>query len=103
MIPYRDLTHPPMTVWELREIRRRLVDDGRRHIDESAIFAAHGRLRDRTEAAVTQTKRLRRERSRSINRPPPPKLMPTVTPAKATPSFDNVSFKSVAPFDVDDV
>jgi putative transposase len=40
MIPYRNTTHPPISMWELRELRCRLQERGRSHIDETAIFAA---------------------------------------------------------------
>jgi len=45
-IPYRDATHPPISYWELRELRRMLRRRGQSANDESAIFAAHHRLCD---------------------------------------------------------
>ena len=29
-IPYRDTSRPPLTLWELREVRRRLTENGER-------------------------------------------------------------------------
>jgi putative transposase len=56
---YRNIAHPPMSVWELRELRRRLHESGTAQIDEVAIFAAYERLRDREARAATETKRVR--------------------------------------------
>jgi hypothetical protein len=53
-----------MSVWELRELRRKLHESGAAHIDEAAIFAAYERLRDREARATSETKRVRRARER---------------------------------------
>jgi hypothetical protein len=45
-IPYRNTTYPPLSVWELRELRRTLAASGASPIDEAAIFAAYARLRE---------------------------------------------------------
>jgi len=63
-IPYRDMRRPSMSLWELREVRRRLVDEGKGDVDEDAIFKAFDRLRERRDGAVKETKRIRRERAR---------------------------------------
>ncbi len=64
VIPYGDMRRPMMSVWELREIRRRLAEEGRAHVDEQAIFEAFEKLRHHRETAVKETKRVRRERAR---------------------------------------
>ena len=38
-IPYRNTTYPAMSLWELREIRRKLGESGEAQVDEAAIFA----------------------------------------------------------------
>jgi putative transposase len=63
-IPYRNTTYPPLSVWELRELRRTLSASGAAPIDEAAIFAAYARLREHEARAVTETKRARRVRVR---------------------------------------
>jgi putative transposase len=65
-IGYRNTTHPPMSIWELRELRRKLHDDGSTHIDETAIFAAYARLRDHEARAASETNRARRARERRL-------------------------------------
>lgn len=43
-IPYRDTSRPPLTLWDLREVRRRLVESGERQVNEDLIFQAYGRM-----------------------------------------------------------
>jgi len=59
-IPYRDTSHPPISLWELRAARQRLRDEGKQHVDETALFETAERLRRRTEEAVVKTKAARR-------------------------------------------
>jgi putative transposase len=63
-IPYRDTSHPPISVWELREVRRRLETEGRENIDESLIFEAYEKMRNQEEQAVRETRRARRANQR---------------------------------------
>jgi hypothetical protein len=70
-IPYRNTTYPAMSLWELREIRRKLGESGEAQVDEVAIFAAYARLREHESRATTETKRARRVRVR----------LPVATPA----------------------
>src|SRR5689334_2673119 len=51
-IPYRNTTCPALSVWELREVQRRLKDAGQRVVDEAQLFAADNRLQAIEEAAV---------------------------------------------------
>ena len=70
-IPYRDTTHPPVSVWEMRAARQKLKDEGVSHVDETVIFEAIERMRRRTAEAVAKTKVARREQHRidRIKRP----------------------------------
>lgn len=63
-VPYRDGTRPAISIWELREIRRRLREEGRQHVDEKLIFAAYDRLRAIERQAVATTKATRRKEQR---------------------------------------
>jgi putative transposase len=69
MIPYRNISHPPISIWELREARRALVAAGRANIDENALFEAHEALRKRTEEAAQKTKSARRAVERRKHHP----------------------------------
>ena len=37
---YRNLAYPAVTIWEWRNAKRRLFEQGKRHLDEDAIFSA---------------------------------------------------------------
>lgn len=101
-VPYRDMRRPTMTVWELREIRRRLTDEGLAHVDEDAIFAAYDRLREQRDRAVTETKRVRRERTRKSHATKrKPATAKTAEPA--FPTFGVERLSEIKPFEVEDV
>lgn len=60
-IPYRNVGHPAMSLYELREVNRRLKDEGRRDIDETLIFDTLNRLRTRVTEAAEKSKAARRQ------------------------------------------
>lgn len=112
-IPYRDTTHPAISVWELREAQRRLREEGWRHVDEHVLFESVDRMRQRVEAAVAKTKSARRQMQRIEttkrlaqkqaphgNQPTSkPEPMPSATPAANDPfaqpirPFEDLSVK----------
>lgn len=63
-IPYRDTSHPPISVWELREAQRHAKAEGLKHIDERALFTAYGRLREIEQQAQAKTVAARRASQR---------------------------------------
>jgi putative transposase len=63
-VPYRNSAHPAISLWELRAFKKRLIDEGRSHVDEASIFASYERLRNQQAEAAQTTKRTRREKSR---------------------------------------
>ncbi len=62
-IPYRDVSFPAISFWELREIRKRLADDGVRNPNEMQIFASRQERRRIEEKSRKTTKAIRRKRS----------------------------------------
>lgn len=60
-IPYRNTAHPPISIWELRAIRRRLEEQGRSEIDEDLIFRTYEEMRSDERIAVKETKKARKE------------------------------------------
>ncbi|WP_175452579.1 Mu transposase C-terminal domain-containing protein [Thiohalomonas denitrificans] len=111
LIPYRDNSRPAITLWELREVRRRLKEEGRKHIDENAIFEAYNRMKEIEQNATRETKKVRRanQRQRSAKRQPKPKApvsrfeVPSAkileTPATEEP--DILDDADIEPFEVD--
>jgi putative transposase len=63
-IPYRDISLPPISIWELKKIRRKLENEGRQNIDENAIFKAYAIMRKLEEDAKIKTKSIRKARQR---------------------------------------
>lgn len=59
-ISYRDTSHPAISIWELREAKKRLEEKGRSVVDEAAIFNAYDRMREIEETAVSKSKSARR-------------------------------------------
>lgn len=72
-IPYRDLAHPAVSLYELREAQRTLHEQGISDTDEQQIFAAIERMRQRVDASVTKSKAARRQAARRPGSPAKPK------------------------------
>jgi putative transposase len=65
-LSYRDLRRPPISLWEHRLALKRLREEGRSHVDESAIFRAIEHMRLITDDAVCASKLARRQRERRL-------------------------------------
>jgi putative transposase len=63
-VPYADISRPPITLWEHHEARRRLRAEGRRSIDEHAIFVAIAEQRRVLLEAQARSKAARRALAR---------------------------------------
>ncbi len=64
-VPYRNLSNPPMSLWELKEVRRRLAEEGVEKIEnETQIFDALLRMRQIVDSAKEKTRHARREYER---------------------------------------
>jgi putative transposase len=66
---YRNLAHPPISLWERNAAVRRLNAQGRREVDETMIFAAVLEQRTIEDDARRQTARVRRNRERRPSMP----------------------------------
>lgn len=63
-IPYRDTSHPPISIWEYRKVSRKLKDDGKKGINERLIFETYEKMRQREEKIERESKRVRRDAQR---------------------------------------
>jgi putative transposase len=63
-IPYRDTSRPAVSLWELKQAQRRLKADGKKHVDEPAIFEALQRMHEITQQATKKTMSARRRDQR---------------------------------------
>ena len=80
-IPYRDLSHPCLSVWELRAVRGRLKKDGQKAVDEAQIFAGYEQMTRIEQNATKQTKSTRRNEQRRQSRPERPAAQPSSSPS----------------------
>ena len=62
-IPYRNMTHPAISLWELKAVRASMRAQGRTKADEDAIFKALDEMRRIEQAAVRDTAKARRSES----------------------------------------
>jgi putative transposase len=79
-LPYRNIGHPAISLYELKEARRRLSEEGIRDVDEVLIFEQVERQRQRVAKAVEKSKSARRAQARSH-----PSAKPVTAPAAPLP------------------
>lgn len=101
-IPYRDTSHPAISIWELREAKTSVKADGRRHINEHAIFEAYDRMLEIEALAVEKSKAARRSKQRRNNHKAAKSIKPPAAIEAPTPNTEpNQNFKEIIiePFD----
>lgn len=79
-LPYRDVRHPSISLWEQRLALKRLRDEGMAHVDEHALFRTVDAMRRITDEAVVKTKAARRQRERRQHLDPRPGAQGTGNP-----------------------
>lgn len=62
-IPYRNITYPPMSLWELRHVRQYLEDRNVIDYDETIIFKTYEKLQKIQDEAAKKTKSARRRQA----------------------------------------
>ncbi|QBZ82187.1 Transposon Tn7 transposition protein TnsB [Hydrogenovibrio crunogenus] len=111
VVPYRDTSHPPISLWELRELKRKAKEaDPYKSVDEEAIFESRARMKRLTEQALKQTKHMRRMKQKEAIREK--ESIPSIAKESArnnqnsislvTPSindFDDEDFEDIQPFE----
>lgn len=101
-IPYRDTSHPPISIWELREAKAQATSSGLSEDAERAIFKAYDRMREIEEAAKGKTKAVRRAAQRRTTALGQIGTRPNIQPSNATAHAANMP-TDVLPFDdIDD-
>lgn len=97
-IPYRHTAYPAISLWELREVKRRLKEAGHQAVDEAQLFAAYNRLKAIEEAAVRETKAARRKGQRQrVHATTARPLLPSADTAAVPPAPDDTD--DIEPFD----
>ena len=92
---YRNLAYPAVTIWEWRNAKRRLFEQGKRDLDEDAIFSALAQQRRIEDDAVATSTAARRK---AAKRPRATREQSTVAPlsgidtSKQYPGADDLEF-----------
>lgn len=98
-IPYRDTSHPPISIWELKEVRRQLEKEGRENVDENLIFDAYARMRQQEEKSIRETKRVRRARQRRSDHGQVIKIATSSNDQQRPATQLSISAAEIEPFD----
>lgn len=97
-VPYRDTSHPPISIWELREAKGMVTTSGTNEDTERAIFTAYDRMRQIEEAAKGKTKAVRRAAQRRSLGIGQVGTRPAIAPEMPTKSA-NEPIPDIRPFD----
>ncbi|MBF0185827.1 MAG: DDE-type integrase/transposase/recombinase [Magnetococcales bacterium] len=84
-VPYRDLTHPSISIWEYKAAERHLKQQGRSAENEDDIFAARETMWRIADEAKQETRKVRRarQRVRQIEKQVETLVKPIVDPANS--------------------
>lgn len=105
-VPFRDLTRPPVSIWELRAAKKKLKEDGYSEINEDLIFNALKKMNAIVESEENKTKVARKLQARKKNWDKAAKHTaktstgsePDVNLGKAMP-IDDIFSEPILPFD----
>ena len=103
-VPYRDLGLPPISLWEHRQAVRELRAQGRRSLDQAAIFAAVLEQRKILDALSKPTARQRQQQARRAQIPnarPPTEKARGLGPASPS-EPEGIDYSQLPPFEVED-
>ncbi|PLY10347.1 MAG: hypothetical protein C0626_05015 [Arcobacter sp.] len=111
-VPYRNITYPPISIWELRHVRKYLDDKNIQDYDENILFRTYEKMQKMQEEAALKTKSARRKQAAKKARKEKqdfdnlkPKNKPQYIEEKETNSDNNLDdmFKDIQPFDEIDI
>lgn len=99
---YRARHRPVISLWEQREVTRRLREEGRKKVDEAAIFEGIERMRAVVAKAAADTKRARRQAERTRQAHRSTGTTKPTTPTTAPPAATDTPLPPPKPFDVEE-
>ena len=62
-VHYRNISYPPISIWDLRNIRKYLDDKHQKDYDETVLFKTYYKLQEIQKEAAEKTKTVRREQA----------------------------------------
>ena len=106
-IPYRDLSLPPVSLWEWREAKKAARKDGAVDVDEQTVFKYARRKREVVQQEKEKSKKARRAhqklvenaKAKSRKKTELPKVSATPRPAAPPPAVPGYDPDKVIPFD----
>src|ERR1051325_446423 len=102
-VPYRDSSRPPLSIWEFRAARNRLIEQGTKDINEALIFDSYTQMLSQVEEAKRKTKAMRRaDQRRQLNKQiikPMAGSANSQAPIENKLSADFASTPTIAPFE----
>lgn len=99
-IPYRDFTHPPMSIWEYRLAIKEIKNRGIKAIDEAKIFEAFDKMNAIISDSKTKTIKAKRSSLKSVSRNTLKNEIPEV---KKQPVISQLPYNlNIKPFDEQD-
>ncbi|WP_375751989.1 Mu transposase C-terminal domain-containing protein [Vibrio sp. HN007] len=97
-IPYRDTSHPPVSIWEYREAQKKAEEENP-DASEDDIFEAFNRLRTIENNAKQETKKVRRNNQRKRSNKQKSALEGNTPKAKSSlSSIEKSLFDNITPF-----
>lgn len=108
-IHYRDLSLPPISLWEFREAKREARKAGLKEVDERAIFGYVRKMREEVEQAKEKTKAARRRHQKTLEHAKArerrktelPKVTRAPKPAAPPPAIPGYDPSQVTPYEDD--
>ncbi|MDA8412484.1 MAG: DDE-type integrase/transposase/recombinase [Desulfobacteraceae bacterium] len=97
-VPYSDTTHPPMTLWEYKALRRHLKAMGKASVNEEDIFKAFEDMKKVVDHSKVLKKQARIKKEKSASAPPPQAAERDTEP-KQEPSFRR---GKIVPFELEE-
>lgn len=100
-VPYKDISRPPISIWELRAAKKHLAEESQVTINEELLFGAVKKMRAIVESEAGKTSKARRQAARAKgwakskdHIPSPKKSQPTKSA-----SDDDIFSTPVIPFE----
>lgn len=102
-VPYKDISRPPVSIWELRAAKKHLAEESKASINEELIFGAVKKMRAIVESEVGKTSKARRQSARAKgwakSKDHIPKPKKSQSPESAPGDDNDIFSKPVVPFD----